>query len=327
MLVSGDMNFGEAVIDGFVQRPVVISNLATPPAADLNYVTSAGTGFSIPGAAGPLAAGSLDTLLVTMDTVAFGNRAGNVIITGNDPANAADTLAATGTVLKHAQPSLDNVMSILNKPMSLGGHPQGGFADSTFAFYNYLYNSTQAQLQDYSYTFTGADSAHFSLVGFTPQTIGGTPGTVTLHFNDANVTPFTAYQATLTLQTRDDPTLPGSTNLADLSWSIFALVTDVSTDSPLVARRTQLHANVPNPFNPMTTIAFELATAERVQLIVFDSRGRRVRSLVQDLLPAGPHRVVWDGRDQQGRDMASGMYFYRMRTPQFEKTHRMTLIR
>ena len=53
----------------------------------------------------------------------------------------------------------------------------------------------------------------------------------------------------------------------------------------------------------------------------------RLVELLQELWMAGPHRVVWNGRDQAGRDMPSGIYFYRMRTTQFEQTYRMTLIR
>jgi hypothetical protein len=73
-----------------------------------------------------------------------------------------------------------------------------------------------------------------------------------------------------------------------------------------------LHQNVPNPFNPVTTIAFELPQAAQARLDVFDVRGRRVRRLVDARLDAGPHTFTWDGKDTQGTAMPSGVYFYRL---------------
>jgi hypothetical protein len=66
----------------------------------------------------------------------------------------------------------------------------------------------------------------------------------------------------------------------------------------------------PNPFNPRTTIAFELGASARVDLAVFDPAGRLVRRLVDEELAAGAHESVWDGRDSSGRDLASGTYYY-----------------
>ncbi len=68
--------------------------------------------------------------------------------------------------------------------------------------------------------------------------------------------------------------------------------------------------NVPNPFNPRTTIRFSLPEAGPVRVAVYDLRGRLLRVLVAATLPAGSHDVTWDGRDDQGRVVASGAYFY-----------------
>ena len=327
MAVSGDVNFGPALIGAFVQRPVAISNQATAPANDLTFSTAAGAGFTIQAAPGPLGAGNTDSLLVTMNTVAFGNRQADILVTGNDPSNPADTLIAMGEVLAHARPSLGDFQETTVTSVFLGVQQQGTFSDSTLGVHNFLWNALQAPLDAYSFSVTGPDSAHFTLVGFSPTTISGTPGSVALHFDDTNVTASTVYMANVVLHTSDDQSIPGATNLSDLTWGVTAIVTDLATDAPQVVLRTQLHHNVPNPFNPTTTIAFDLAVAQRVQLFVFDSRGRHIRSLVEDEMNAGQHRVLWDGRDQAGRSMASGIYFYRMRTAQFEQTQRMTLIR
>jgi hypothetical protein len=74
----------------------------------------------------------------------------------------------------------------------------------------------------------------------------------------------------------------------------------------------RLEQNYPNPFNPLTTIEYMLPADGRVQLSIFNSRGRLVRVLRNGLQQAGVHRVVWDGRDDLGYDSASGVYICRL---------------
>ena len=75
----------------------------------------------------------------------------------------------------------------------------------------------------------------------------------------------------------------------------------------------RLHQNIPNPFNPSITIAFELPSAGRVSMRVYDASGRLVRTLIDEAeRAAGPHAVRWDGLDHAGTPAASGVYFYRV---------------
>jgi hypothetical protein len=83
------------------------------------------------------------------------------------------------------------------------------------------------------------------------------------------------------------------------------------TEPPLPSR-VALHANAPNPFNPGTSIRFDLAQATHAQLAVFDVRGRLIRTLVDAPLAPGPHQVRWDGRAADGAPQASGVYYYRL---------------
>ena len=85
--------------------------------------------------------------------------------------------------------------------------------------------------------------------------------------------------------------------------------------------------NTPNPFNPTTSIAFELGSAGHVRLEVFDLRGRRVRSLVSGEMAAGRHEVVWRGCDDNGRPVSSGIYFSRLTAGGSERIRKMTLVR
>ncbi|MBN1884343.1 MAG: T9SS type A sorting domain-containing protein [Candidatus Krumholzibacteriota bacterium] len=101
---------------------------------------------------------------------------------------------------------------------------------------------------------------------------------------------------------------------------------DVTGDDPMPAADF-LAQNYPNPFNPLTTVRFGLREAGPVRLGVYDAAGRLVRSLFQGRRPAGVWTVQWDGRDDGGRDVASGMYFYRLRAGNFERTRKMVLLR
>lgn len=73
-----------------------------------------------------------------------------------------------------------------------------------------------------------------------------------------------------------------------------------------------LQANYPNPFNPSTTIRYQLPVNSTATLQVYDVLGKEVRTLVRGFLPAGHHVTVWDGRDDSGGIVASGVYFYRL---------------
>lgn len=83
----------------------------------------------------------------------------------------------------------------------------------------------------------------------------------------------------------------------------------------------------PNPFNPRTEVSFTLQRASRARLEIFDARGRRVRLLEERVFDAGEHRAVWDGRDDTGRDLASGLYFIRVWTPEEVTSTRAALVR
>jgi hypothetical protein len=96
-------------------------------------------------------------------------------------------------------------------------------------------------------------------------------------------------------------------------------------DTPNVA--TRLLPNHPNPFNPSTTIRYELAAASDVRVLVYDAAGRQVRRLVDTREGAGSHSVTFDGRDDAGRPMASGVYFYRLETGTTTQTRKMVLLK
>jgi hypothetical protein len=100
------------------------------------------------------------------------------------------------------------------------------------------------------------------------------------------------------------------------------------TDSELPdAAHNKLSQNFPNPFNPTTTIRYSTARDGRVGLIVFNVKGQRVRTLVDETRPSGNYTAVWDGRNDGGRTVATGVYFYRLTAGSFTEVRKMVLLR
>ena len=95
---------------------------------------------------------------------------------------------------------------------------------------------------------------------------------------------------------------------------------------PSVPPRITLHQNFPNPFNPRTTIAFEIDQPRPVSLIVYSVAGHRVVILIDAALTAGRHEVPWDGRDHLGREVGSGNYFYQLMDGELAITKKMLLL-
>ena len=88
-----------------------------------------------------------------------------------------------------------------------------------------------------------------------------------------------------------------------------------------------LDQNYPNPFNPTTNIVFSLPERARARLEVYNTIGQRVSVLIDDEFPAGTHRIKWDARDETGRQVASGLYLYRLMAGEFSKTRTMILLK
>jgi hypothetical protein len=89
----------------------------------------------------------------------------------------------------------------------------------------------------------------------------------------------------------------------------------------------ELAQNYPNPFNPQTTISYALPEMAYVTLTVYNTLGRRVRNFDLGIQGAGDHQILWDGSDDQGRRVTSGIYFYRLSTGGQSQTRKMLLMK
>ena len=91
--------------------------------------------------------------------------------------------------------------------------------------------------------------------------------------------------------------------------------------------QTKLQSNYPNPFNPETTICYDLKDNSPVRIDIFNTRGQHVKTLVNEAKAAGSYEVVWNGKDTNGKDVASGIYHYRMQAGSYSESHRMMLLK
>ncbi len=106
--------------------------------------------------------------------------------------------------------------------------------------------------------------------------------------------------------------------------------TDDGVDNENVETIPQVNSlsqNYPNPFNPETSIAFSTKEAGNVSIEIYNIRGQKVKTILNDYRTAGNHSVVWNGRDDNNKAVASGLYFYKMRNGKFSSTKKMILMK
>ncbi|MCK4695639.1 MAG: T9SS type A sorting domain-containing protein, partial [Candidatus Cloacimonetes bacterium] len=100
-----------------------------------------------------------------------------------------------------------------------------------------------------------------------------------------------------------------------------------STEDYTIVNSSRLIGNFPNPFNPVTTIQFTAEDAENAEIIIYNIKGQKIKTLVDEKLDAGYHSVVWDGKDDTGKPVASGIYFYKLQTKKDSSMKKMILLR
>ncbi len=169
-----------------------------------------------------------------------------------------------------------------------------------FPFPTAFNGATPATLVDFD------DDGYFKLVaGFSHGIL-----MVNLRKQSNGRTPWTVYRGSLSRQ--------GS----------YASTGFVSNDDLIQAPLAMnLHQNYPNPFNPQTTIKYDIPAKSFVQLSIYNLKGQLVKNLVRENKEAGRHSLIWNGKDESGRSVGSGIYYYRLETKGNTQTRKMLLIK
>lgn len=142
--------------------------------------------------------------------------------------------------------------------------------------------------------------------------------------------------AGIALISGDFVSIPGALGIVSIEAATFDAravteiisdITDVGDDLNNLPLQFALHANYPNPFNPTTTIRYDLPELADVRISVYNVVGQVVRTLVDRQDSPGQHEVIWDGRDDSGRPVSSGIYLYRMTAGDFTQSRKMLLLK
>lgn len=181
---------------------------------------------------------------------------------------------------------------------NLGNIPMNGMISMPAGFVLSQNGSTLPA--DYQYSVPATSNAVFTVSYTAPTPAVNTSGVIMISSNDAS-NPAVMIQVNVT--------------------------SGVSNDDPVTPTVTRLEGNYPNPFNPETAIRFSTREAGPVRVTIYNVKGQVVRTLVSDNLPAGNHRVIWNGKDANNRSVSSGIYMYRMEAPGYTKTLKMMLMK
>ena len=313
--VPAALAFGSVIVGGTASQNLSVSNPAVAPADALDYSLAAPAGFTAPGGGFSLAAGApAASHAIGMATATSGAKSGSLTVTSDDPDHPTASVALSGTVLEHAQASLDSTAALLSQTLDFGTQAQGGFATLMARVHDLGYDASRARLSVTSATIDGGDG-RFSIVGgFSPALVAGVAQTYTVQFDDAGATQDVDYDATLTFASADEP-LPGAAAQPALTVALHAKVSSGAVGVPgghIVPTVTRLYPPAPNPVTDETTVQFDLAHAADLSLAIFDLAGRRVSTLAQGTLPAGQYRYPWSGQAEGGTSLGTGLYFVRL---------------
>jgi hypothetical protein len=322
--------FGTVITGASATHSLTVANPALVPGELLQYVYGAPAGFTAPGGTLSRAAQASADDVIGLDTTTPNNYSGSISITSNALDNPNRSIDVSGTVLRHAVPSLDSLVATLADTLDFGVQDSANFVPLEFRVHDMGFDALQAQLLLLSGTITGGDG-HFSLVGgFSPLQIGGEGHSYEVAFDPTGATPDSAYEATLTI-TSSDEALPGATPRPDLVVTLRAQknagsgTTAVQEAPPTV---TRLIAPYPNPLRGASTMRYDIARAGEVKLEVFDVTGRRTATLASGPEQPGRYAIHWSGRTDDGGLAHAGLYFVRLIAPGVHpQTARLAIVR
>jgi hypothetical protein len=111
-------------------------------------------------------------------------------------------------------------------------------------------------------------------------------------------------------------------------WLPWSSPSDVDEDEDLMGpRQFSISQNYPNPFNPNTLIEYALPKTSHVKIVIYNILGQKVRILKDEMEQSGHKTVIWDGKDDSGNEVSSGIYFYRIVAGDFIKSMKMLMVK
>jgi len=347
---ASQLDFGDEIVGGVAQQPLVVDDLPAPPAATLTYSFAAPAGFTAPsGTFNNPAAAVADPQTIGMTTATVGAKSGTLTVNSNDLDTTAKSVLLSGRVLAHAVPSLDSSATTTSVSIHFGIVDAGSVTEKSVRLFNRGYSPLQARLvrtNEYiaqlpilmlqgpnatqAASATQPPSATKEGAGFSFQAPAATPitdaATYTITFDAAGATPGmdVPYAAELRIAPADEP-LPGALAYDTLRVEVLAYIrgNGAVEGLPTVLR---FAPPAPNPVHSSTRFAFDLPEPASVSLAVYDAGGRRVAELANGGWPAGRHHIDWQATRDDGHALPGGLYFARFKTRGMEKVARLIVL-
>jgi hypothetical protein len=322
---DSQLDFGKVVVGATTTLDLTVANGAPLPADGLDYSLSAPTGFTAPGGSFSVDAGVAGNVhAIGIDASTTGAKSGTLTVASNDPDSASKAVLLSGSVVRHASPSLDSTAVMLTGTADLGDHAIRHFSDLGVRLYNQGYDASQALLSLDGAVVTGG-GGRFTVVNGPPALIG-TGATLSIRFDSDGATLDSTYDASLTLQTSDEPR-PGATSLPSVTVTLRARpISGVLGTDPSRITKLAFYPARPNPVRGETMFAYDLPDPASVSLEVFDLGGRRVATLASGEQSAGRHQVAWKAHDESGSRVPGGLYFARFSTRDLTRFERVIVL-
>jgi hypothetical protein len=321
------LDFGTVITGASAELLLEVQNIADEPGDSLEYEMLPPNYFGAPAGTFFLIAGDSEEHAISMNTSVAATRSGTLVINSNDLDYPQWNVSLQGTVLSHAQPSLAETSIMTSDTVDFGTHPTGSFTDQAFDVFNVGYCGLQSVLEIYSFELVGSDRFDFA-DGFCPAEVGSDPATYTICFDDSGASDDSLYTATLSLSTRDDWTIPGCTELDDITLYLQAHMDDGTPartpDAPVEPAMKTVSAN---PFSELLSLQLAIPSAQGVTVEIYDVSGSLVKTLMDGTMGQGIHNITWDGRNERGKDLASGLYFVRATVGDWNKIEKYMLLR
>jgi len=321
------LDFGRVMVGVTAEHTLTVYNVATPPADGLTYELYPPVGFTASGGPFVVDAGFGNNHTISMNTAGNGDKSGDLMIESDDVDTPSWPVALIGMVYDHARPSLAEGSVVLDDTLDFGSAAPGRHTIQDLFVYNNEYIPFLALLEIYDAEIVGGDGRFSFEGGFTVETAGAAPADYEIAFASGSATWETLYTATLTLRTRDEPGIVGGTELDSLVVHLRAFVESGASASEDGVLALALGPGVPNPFTERTALRLALPHASDVELVVYDVTGRAVRTLAGGSLPGGEPSIIWDGRDDRGREAASGIHFCRAAVGDWREETKLVLMR
>jgi len=297
-------NFGSLVVNTVSQEETfAIVNIGS---ADLNVNTITLTGnnvndyiLTVSDLPATIIPASYKTFTVSFSPSSAGNKSASIVITTN-AGSSNISLTGEGYILS------------FNPPQNLtatAGHQPNGVSQVVLSW--------QAPQVGISGTLAGYKVYRGGALYTTSNIPAGT-----LTYTDTNVVNGTAYTYTVRAVYTNPIGESQDSNAETVTPQPSSDADEVSTIT-----KNDLFKNYPNLFNPTTTLTYDLVREGNVSIIIYNSKGQRVKTLVDGVRNGGRHTVVWNRQDDMGRAVGSGVYFYRMVTGDFVSVKKMVLMK